>query len=101
MGAGETYLEAAIREVKEELNLEIEPKSLKLLRKFPPIGDEPVYIRAVYIYESDDAPRYNPEEFTEYYWLSPKELLGKLNKGEPAKRSLTETVVYLIEQSRK
>lgn len=96
---GESYEEALRREVKEELNLDIKPELLRLIHKFPPIGDEPKFFRAVYIYESDEAPNFNREDFTEYYWLTPQELLAKLEAGEPAKRSLKETVKYLVERT--
>lgn len=101
VASGESYEQSAIREIKEELNLDVDPKQLKLMHVFPPTGDEPKFFRAVYIYESDEVPNFNREDFTEYYWLSPKELLAKLEAGEPAKRSLKETVSYLVALSSK
>lgn len=97
VSSGESYESALYREVKEEINLDIKPQYLRLLNKFPPIGDELAYIRSVYIYETDIVPDYNREDFIEYYWLTPEELLTKLEAGEPAKRSLKDTVKYLLE----
>ena len=97
IGAGESYTEGLNREAKEELNLQIDPKQLKFILKFPPTGAEKLFFRSVYLYYSDDVPRFNPEDFSEYYWLTPQELLSKLENGEPAKRSLQETVRYLID----
>jgi len=88
VASGESYEEALRREVKEELNLDIKWESLKLIHKFPPVGDEPKFFRAVYIYESDEVPDFNRDDFTEYYWLTPEELLTKLEASELAKRSL-------------
>ena len=89
-------LGAAIREVKEELKLQIEPKSLRMLHKFPHIGDELAYFRTVYIYESNEIPNYSRNDFSGFEWLAPNELYERLKNNEPAKRSLTETVKFLI-----
>ncbi len=97
IGAGESYAEGLAREVEEELNLKINPKCLRFIHKFPPTGAEKMFFRSVYVYHSDNVPRFNPEDFSEYYWLTPQELLSKLEGGEPAKRSLQETVRYLID----
>lgn len=99
VASGETYVQSALREISEELNLSLEPKDLKLLHIFPPTGDEPKFFRAVFVYESNEAPNYNKDDFTEYYWLSAEELLSKLEAKEPAKRSLKETVRYLVEHA--
>lgn len=100
VSAGETYMQATIRELDEELNLDIDPNSLKLLHKFPPIGHELAYIRSVYILKTDKTPNYNPEDFTGYEWLTPQELLKRLKNGEPAKRSLLPTIEYLISHNK-
>jgi 8-oxo-dGTP pyrophosphatase MutT (NUDIX family) len=84
------------REVQEELNLKLDAAKLKFLHKFTPKPDLPPYFRAVYIYHSNEVPNYNRDDFSEYYWLTPKELLDKLEAGEPAKSSLTETIKYLL-----
>lgn len=59
VASGESYIQAALREVREELNLDLKPDQLILLHKFPPIGDEPAYIRSAYICATDSAPKYN------------------------------------------
>lgn len=97
VASGESYESALYREVKEELNLDLNPEMLRLFNKFLPIRDELAYIRAVYIYQTDTVPDYNRDDFIEYYWLTPTELLKKLEAGEPAKRSLKDTVKYLLE----
>ncbi|HET9721692.1 MAG TPA: NUDIX domain-containing protein [Candidatus Saccharimonadales bacterium] len=92
--SGEDYLQACLRGFKEELNLDLKPKQLKFIRIFAP-NHELGYFRALYIYESDVAPDYNPEDFSEWSWLTPAQLLAKLKTGEAAKLSLAETAGYL------
>ena len=100
VSAGETYIEAAVRELNEELNMDVNPKSLQLLNKFAPLPEELAYIRCVYLLKSDEAPKYNPEDFTGFEWITPEELLKRLKKGEPAKRSLKPTIEYLIQHNK-
>lgn len=94
--AGEDYLQGCLRGFKEELNLNLKADDLQFVKKFNPLENLD-YFRSLYIYHSDEAPQYNTEDFSEYYWLTPKKLLERLKNGEPAKRSLQETVQYLID----
>lgn len=94
--SGEEYLEGCIRGFVEELNISPKESDLQFIHKFPPIPNLG-YFRALYLYRSDETPRYNPNDFSESMWLTPEELLTMLRSGEPAKRSLLETVVYIIE----
>lgn len=93
-GAGESYIEAALREIQEELNLDLKEEDLIFLKKFPPSATP--YFRSLYIYRSNEVPAYNPADFSEYSWMTPEELKAKLDAGEPAKLSLPETVDYLL-----
>lgn len=95
--AGESYFQALKRETEEELGLDLESDTVKLLFKFPPSGVEKLFFRTVYLYSSDKAPSYSPEDFSGFEWLSPFELINKLEAGEPSKRSLHETMRYLLE----
>ncbi len=96
VAAGESYLQGLKREAKEELDLDIDLKLLKLVYKFPPTGVETMFFRSIYLYYYNEAPQYNADDFSGYEWLTPEELLKKPRSGEPAKRSLQETVEYLI-----
>lgn len=93
--ADEDYLEACMRGFAEELNINIKPKDVQFIKTFKPIRGLG-YFRALYLYESDEVPTFNPDDFSEYYWLTPKELIDRLNAGEPAKDSLIETSTYLL-----
>jgi isopentenyldiphosphate isomerase len=96
--AGETYLQAAVRGFLEELNTPVKSSDLQFIHKFKPIENLD-YFRSLYIYKSDISPQYNPEDFTGFEWLTAQQLLKRLKNGEPAKRSLAETVSYLIQHN--
>lgn len=93
VGAGESYEEAAIREIKEELNLDLTPEDLEFVQKFSPASTP--YFRTVYLYKSNQTPKYNPEDFQSAEWMTFAELDEKLKSGVPAKSSLQETVLAL------
>ncbi|MEO6513718.1 MAG: NUDIX domain-containing protein [Candidatus Saccharimonadales bacterium] len=92
--SGESYEAAALREIKEELNLDLNEDDLEFIKKFGP-GTIP-YFRKLYLYKSNIVPDYNPDDYTEYYWLTPAELLARLDAGDIAKQSLRETVLALL-----
>lgn len=90
VSAGESYVESALRETAEELNLRLTADDLEFVHKFVP-GKLP-YFRVLYVYKSDKTPEYNPDDFSSAEWMLPQELLAKLDAGVPAKQSLRETV---------
>lgn len=94
VGAGEDYATGLIREIDEELNLVLQPKDLQLLHTFTPATGDP-YFRGVFLHKSNKIPEYNKDDFSEYYWLYPQELIQKLEAGESAKVSMLETVRVL------
>lgn len=98
VASGDDYQETLYREVKEELNLDIDKSKLKFLKKFTPQPHLPPYFRAVYMYYDNSTPNYNREDFSEYLWIKPRDLLAKLRAGESAKQSLTETIEYIVSQ---
>ncbi|HSW98777.1 MAG TPA: NUDIX domain-containing protein [Candidatus Saccharimonadales bacterium] len=95
--AGETYAQAIIRGMKEELNLDAGEPQLELLAK---ISNAPVglpYFNTIYLYRSDDVPHYNTNDFVSYEWLTPAELQAKLAAGEPAKKDMELAVAALLD----
>lgn len=94
VSSGETYLQSALREIEEELNLSLTEEDLEFVQKFPP--NDVFYIRAVYLYRSNQTPKYNPADFVSAEWMSPQDLLAKLDAGTPAKSSIHETVTALL-----
>ena len=92
--SGESYIESALREIEEELNLKIDSSKLEFIKKFEP-GEIP-YFRCFYIYRSNQSPEYNPDDFIGAEWLSPEEILQKIASGAPSKTSLRETIESVL-----
>lgn len=95
VGAGEDYMTSALREIQEELNLDLRPTDLRFVKKFSPT--ELAYFRCLYVYRSNQAPGYNPDDFVGAEWLAPEEVIARIDNGIPAKTSLRETVLALLE----
>ena len=93
VGTGESYIEATLRETREELNLTLKPEDLQLIGKYPP--KQIPYFRTLYIYRSNTEPEFNHSDFIDAEWLSLDEIASRLNNGTPAKISLIEMVELL------
>lgn len=91
VASGEGYAQGLIREISEELNLNLDESDLKLIKKFTPTEENP-WFRELFIYHSGQEPDYNREDFQAACWLTPQELLSKLEAGEPCKSSMLATV---------
>jgi len=94
VSAGETYLVSALREIEGEINLRLQAEDLEWVHKFSP--STLPYFRTFYLYRSDAAPDFNPEDYVKAEWLSPQEILDKLDNGTPAKVSLRETIEFIL-----
>jgi isopentenyldiphosphate isomerase len=96
VGAGETYIHAMLRGMREELNLQVTEDQLEHIAKFSnaPVGVP--YFNDLYRYHSDAVPHYNTEDFISWEWLTLEELKAKLDAGEPAKRDMVLAVDLLL-----
>lgn len=88
VSSGETYEEAFVKEAREELNIDVTKIPYKILGKLNKLSDGVSAFMTVYEIESNDVPNYNPEDFTEYYWLTPKEIFERLSAGDISKDDL-------------
>ena len=84
----ETYEEAFIKEAGEELNIDVTKTKYTILGTMNPHADNVGAFMTVYELESDEVPNFNSNDFTEYYWLTPLDLLQKLESGDPAKTDI-------------
>ncbi|HEX8182936.1 MAG TPA: NUDIX domain-containing protein [Candidatus Saccharimonadales bacterium] len=93
--AGDTYIDTIIRETKEEINLDIHAGQLELVAKMK--SDNVRYFRSIFLVHSNATPEFNKDDFTSAEWLTPAELIARIDGGHPAKASLRESVVALQE----
>ncbi|MEN9558479.1 MAG: hypothetical protein RL141_848 [Candidatus Parcubacteria bacterium] len=92
----ETYEQAFARELMEELNLDAERVSSTFLGHFTP-RDYPTLSASMKVWEIEmnEAPNYNPDDFTEFFWFSPAELHRRLIADDKAKGDLKALVEIL------
>lgn len=89
---GESYEDAFVRELKEELNMSPGEISYSLLGHLTPHEDGVSAFMNVYEIKTDASPDYNKKDFAEYFWLTPKELFDKLARGDRSKDDLPKLV---------
>ena len=89
---GESYERTFQRETSEELNIDTNKASIKLLGHLTPREHGVSAFMNVYEIKTDETPAYNSNDFIEFYWLSPKELLAKIENGEKTKGDLPKLV---------
>ena len=86
---GDSYDETLLKEAAEEINWDLRKYSYELMGYLSPF--ELVGISAfmnVYLIKSDEVPNYNTEDFMEYFWYKPEDLIKKIEAGEKAKGDL-------------
>ena len=89
VSSGEVYEQSMIREVAEELNIDISGMPYTFVGRLTPQEGAICFVE---IFELQ-VPNgfiidYNKEDFSEFFWLSPQEIIKKINEGEKAKESL-------------
>lgn len=96
VSSGESYLEAILKEIREELNISLSESDLEFIETIGPDANR--YIRKLYVYRSNDTPEYNPDDFVSASWLRPAAVLEMLDAGVPAKSSLRDTVALVSDR---
>lgn len=94
VACGETYTQALARELKEELNIDLTMVAYHFLGHLTPHQHETSAFMQVFKIFQDIAPHFNSNDFVEYYWLSPQELLARLNNGDTAKSDLPKLIQH-------
>lgn len=88
VSSGETYLEACTKELGEELNIDPTKVPYRILGTMNPHNDGVSAFMTVYEIETSETPSYNNEDFSEHYWLSPREIMGRIAEGDTTKGDL-------------
>ena len=95
--SGETYSQAMVRGFQEELNIDIAEDDLELFYISTPfVEQDSYYFNYNYLYRSDTAPSYNPKDFVGFEWLTPQELLERMDSGELGKHILIAITQALL-----
>lgn len=90
----ESYEEALRHELKDEVGIDIEKVSCRYLGSLTPQKNGVSSFMKVYKVRSDEAPNYNKNDYLEYFWLTPKELLKRIAEGEKTKEDLPKLIKY-------
>lgn len=90
--SGEEYDFSFKRELAEELNIDADITPWKMIGHLTPTEHEVSAHMNIYEIRTDEVPDFNPDDFTEYYWLTPEELLQKIAEGDGAKSDLPKIV---------
>lgn len=85
--SGETYQQTLVREAKEELGIDMPLEKWRFLGSATPKDGVAAY-QQVYELTVTQAPEFNREDYIEYFWLHPREVLERLAAGDSAKSDL-------------
>ena len=88
VASGEDYLTAFRRELYEELNLVLDDVDWKFIGHLTPHQHGMSAFMHVYEIRANQVPDHNRDDFTEYYWLYPHEIIEMLNNGDKSKDDL-------------
>lgn len=87
--AGEDYLAAALRELREEIGIDVDPSSLQQIAYLSPYKYPVACFMKVYELIVDAAPGFTPEEYQSAQWYDWSELLSALTASNlPSKTDL-------------
>jgi isopentenyl-diphosphate delta-isomerase len=90
--SGETYENALRREIREELNIDLDAIKYVLLGNLNKRESGVSCFMKVYEIKMDEAPEYNEIDFIEYFWLKPEEVLRLIDGGEKSKSDLPKMI---------
>lgn len=89
VSTGEDYDTTLVRETMEEVRLDVTQLPHRLLGKLTPHEHGTSAFMQVYEIRANEVPNYNPEDFSEYYWLTPHEIFERMANGDVGKPSLS------------
>ncbi len=90
--SGETYDEAYRRETMEEIAVDIDAVTQRLIGHLTPHEHHVSAFMNVYEITLDTVPNYNRDDFIEYFWLTPQAFYERLTQGEKTKDDLPKLI---------
>jgi|SaaInlStandDraft_3_1057020.scaffolds.fasta_scaffold76033_2 isopentenyldiphosphate isomerase len=94
--SGETYDEAFARELMEELRIDVRFEQYEYVGIQTPNEHKTSAYMKVYLIRTNDIPNYNTDDYTESFWIRPKELLNLISLGAKSKSDLPIIVKNLF-----
>jgi isopentenyl-diphosphate delta-isomerase len=94
VSSGETYEQAFAREAMEEVSLDMTLVPYQVLGKLTPHEHGVSAFQQVYKIQIEDVPNYNRNDFIEYYWLTPDQVLQRIKAGDKAKGDLPKLIKF-------
>jgi len=93
VSSGETYEECLLRETKEEAGIDLAEMRYRFVGKLSPYCDRSFCFASIYEVDLDQVLDWNRDDFIEYYWLSPQEIIDRIAAGQDqAKDTLLEVI---------
>jgi len=89
--AGESYQESFFRETSEELNIDLRVIPWRVLGKLTPNEGSHCF-QMVYEITLDSDPDYNTDDYSDASWMSPQEIIDRIEGGELAKTDIVSTI---------
>lgn len=96
--AGEDYLDALVRETREECGLDLlgPDASYRLVRKLSPYESPVSAFMHFYLIRSRTEPRLCQREFSGFEWVDPQELLARLHPGHEKWKDDLPLLIYVL-----
>lgn len=90
--AGESYQSAFERELYEELGIQADQFEYEMIGSLNPYEHQTSAFMKVYVIKSQKVPEYNQQDFCEYFWMTPQELISRLSCGDKSKGDLPKII---------
>ena len=90
--SGETYDEALIKEAAEEVSLDLALIPYKEIGYLTPHNGGVAAFQKIYEIESDVAPDFKTDDFIDFEWLSPAEVIEKFEFGVSMKSDIVDAL---------
>jgi isopentenyldiphosphate isomerase len=93
--SGESYDEAFKRETFEETAIDVSAYDYSLIGHATPDSNGVSAFMNLYLIRCNEVPQYNQNDFTEFFWLTPDEVIEWIRSGEPHKSDLPKLLQLL------